>query len=381
MKKALSVILALALIFSISSVAFSAESGDTIIRVDSDGNETAYEYGGEFVLGSNVVNYNGNKYWIFTPDKSGVYAFENDNTIFTSVNVTYGKIGEESAKSALTDNYELYYFEADEPQYIVSIPFATADSISNSSCELRISYFGEVKDLIYDENRILIMNEDVAVFEDRYYIFSFDDSAFKLTFTETDKEEKLMLVTVKDPLKSGENTVEIDILGKLFTVNLKVKSIENYISGFELPGYYRFSGYTLYNGDIIERLPGYLIVKYTDGSSEKVAVKKGLFSSNVMLDIPEIGQKNARFHYVEGNLMLDILNHDFDLGVKTRKADVLMNTAELLENISSGIADPLFLAMLYSASGEKDFFTALTEEILSAKEYIAQEIRMYKEAL
>ena len=68
-------------------------------------------------------------------------------------------------------------------------------------------------------------------------------------------------------------------------------------------------------------------------------------------------------------------------GVKTRKADVLMNTAKLLENISSGIADSLILAMLYSASGVKDFFTALAEEIQNAKEYIAEEIRMYKEVL
>ncbi|MBR5113606.1 MAG: hypothetical protein IK097_09325 [Clostridia bacterium] len=373
MKKALSVILAIALILSIPSVAFSAESGDTITRVDSDGNETTYEYGGELVIGSNEIKLTKNKYWVFTPDKSGVYAIKNDSTIFLSANVTDGIIGE-FAGFTITDNYELYNFEADEPQYFLPL-FASEDT---ESCKLTIEYFGEVKDLIYDESRILLFDEDVFSFEERSYIGDY----FSLTFTESGKEEKLNLVAVKEPLKSGENAIEIDVLGKVFTVNLKVKSIEDYIAGFELPGYYNFAGYMLYNGTIIEQTPSYLIVNYTDGSSEKVAAKRTLLGEKVAtLHIPEIGERNAFLHYVEDNLMLELMGHNYELGVKTRKADALMNTVILIRNISIAIPSSVSLAMLFSVAAAKDFFTTLTKEIQNAREYIAEEIRMYKEAL
>ena len=359
MKKALSVILALTLILSISSVAFSAESGDTIIRVDSDGNEITYEYGGELDLGSNEITFptDNKRYFIFTPDRDGIYAL----TEFADYVWFY-----ESSSLA-------YRFTAGERQFICFDTY-------NPDCSLKIEYLGEIENVELEEkDKLYLLGEDIYSYEDGSYLLML---WFELTFSESDKKYSTLELKSFSAIESGSTTVAVDCFGKEFNLNIRLMCVEDYLAYVSLPDNYKPFFYQTYDGRVIGNYPNYITAHYTDGTEEQLkldSIQEVRLNSFEQFGLPEIGG------WVEfdesGHLWLTIADTQCDLHVDAKQAGWLINTAYLLSRIRLNIVFSLLkLPMMYIFT-QTDPISYLSSSFIDLKDSIAEEIRMYKESL
>lgn len=376
MKKALSVILALALIFSIPSVAFSAESGDTIIRVDSDGYETAYEYGGELVLGSNEITFptDNKRYFIFTPDRDGIYALTTGHSFFDVAkdceNNTFSEFADyvwfyESSSLA-------YRFTAGERQFICFDTY-------NLDCSLKIEYLGEIENVELEEkDKLYLLGEDIYSYEDGSYLLML---WFELTFSESDKKFSTLELKSFSAIESGATTVAVDCFGKEFNLNIRLMCVEDYLAYVSLPDNYKPFFYQTYGGRVIGNYPNYITAHYTDGTEEQLkldSIQEVRLNSFEQFGLPEI---DGWVEFDEsGHLWLTIADTQYDLHVDAKQAGWLINTAYLLSRIRLNIVFSLFELPMYIFT-QTDPISYLSSSFIDLKDSIAEEIRMYKESL
>ena len=369
MKKILSILIALIFALSCFSCAFAANEGEIIVT-DYEGETETYKYAGTLKEGSNDVDIlKPDKYKVFMPDKSGVYSFGGEAMSFIPESVSGNKAsGCKQTPYAYEKSY--YHFEAGEPQYIF---FYGAEESNANTADCVIEYLGEPKKLICKNDSVSLLG--INIYYDKEYDIYYIEYDFELTFTESDEKANLFLAETKTPVKSGDNSVEIEMLGNTFSINLNVRSIEEYIKGFELPENYTNTGYLLYNGNVIAKYPKYVTVLYTDGSSEQLPVR---YDGIIEINIPGLRVLYPGITYDEGHMTVHIAEKDYYLGADAKKAGIFLNTIELLSSIKNDIfATISFAAMLLVVNDYESAFN----EIQAMKKLINEDISMYKVAV
>lgn len=331
--------------------------------------DNKYTCAGNLQLGNNELTISGkNIYYTFEPEKDGVYSLSAGlvNTYKNTDDITSNEplfsLFAWSAEDETSEFKNLYYFKSAETVFI------TYDYHGDNSPSLIIEYLGENEDVKNDSDSLKIMGSDVCYDDesDKYLIVG----TFTMSFSGTAVKYESGEIYTDSEIVRGENTVEINLLGKSFYLNLNVYGIEDFVAGIRLPEEFRKKGTRTYDGEIIPAYPEYVIVEYTDGRT----VKSGDALHDYYIELPD-GQAIGGYLYYDENehLLFEIADKTYDFGPNCKKANFFQNVGCLINNLR-GIVVKSSAEIVFSVSVEsKNFFRALIDVIRRIPSAVSEE--------
>lgn len=367
MKNICAVMLALTLLAAIPFTAF-ADDGQTICYVDEFGEEVIYRYGGRLSTGENQISGSDSirSYYIFTPDRNGVYAFQ---PTYASLLLVDGEAVDlvTPVNSLESDALvSLHCLGGNQENYIV-IPANNGDPVT-------ITFLGDLVDFTVPDDEIFMINHNVHPADDEGYLI-YDD--FNLRFSETENNFTVSEIRTMSPVKPGENEIEVKLLGKSFLLSLTVRKMEEFVSGVSLPEDFRLRSTEIYNGEIRwTTMPAFVNVTYTNGKSEKVRLNK---YDEIIVTLPNSKPCYGFFLYgLDCHLKLSLADQEYDFGKNIEKATVLQNTVCLLDRLGSLGSDAMKAAFLIPfVRFDPELKQSLQDEIKALPSAITNEIRLY----
>lgn len=378
MKKILSILLALIFALLSFSCAFAANEGKIInVIYDEDTELTeAYHYGAELTLGENSIDVSPGEgiYFIFTPEKDGIYAFSSESGVFIPEKIK-GDRAYGADSGVYLDETQGFRFKAGEKQNIF---YYISDETPTKKNNIKITYLGEVKAVeLKEKNKDLLVGDSICRTgnPDEYRMFA----EFYISFTESPAKYIAYEISTFSPLKRGKNSIDVELLGKTFSIEINLKFIDDYISEVSLPENYINMCRITYTGEVTGPRPAYVVIHYTDGKTEKAAVEE--------LDYCELTHMNDfGFKAITGwinfdencRMLFTVCEKDYDLKSEAKKAGSVQNFLHLLRRFGLNMMGDILLMPYYLFSDEETGFFAAVKELYSfIKEDIRYEIEMY----
>lgn len=367
MKRLLSYLLVLTFTFSCTIPCFA-----TTKKVIFDDDE--YIYNGDFIIGKNKVNVKDeiHNYYLFTPDKDGLYGFFGENIGFISI-VEKANNKEYMLKECFTLNEGCVVRLKTNEQCVITIgPYIEEEM----SLEINICYLGEIEsiNLVDGQNAVLNHNVENIYYEDEYYNPIFLNCRAK--FTEVSEEFLSDYLITTTPITYGEITVDIDCCGKSVPLKLDIKSIDNFIKSVLAAPNYNANGPVTYDNKYHGDYPEYVIINYNNGSSEKVYFDE--FQGNT-LNVPGLSDEVYAYLYFDNcQLILRVADKEYYLGIKAKNADIITNSLYLGYRIGLLLSSTLLLQ--YYIITEENLFLALKAYYSDKYNSVIREISAYRNA-
>lgn len=365
MKRIISALLCVALVFSFAVPCFAASQ-----KIIISGYE--YTYAGVFALGENTAKLkeNENNYYLFTPDKDGLYGFLNGKNItYTSVIEKLPGDNEYTLKPCfnLDDGYVVRLKENEQCAVIAETFGETEINVG-----INIVYLGEIESISLTDNQTPVLGYNISnsCAGDNYIELN-----GTVMFTCSDKKYTSEYFKTATTFTLGENTAVIDCCGTSISLDLYVRSIDDFIEAVTAPEDYKAQGFITYDDTYHGSFPEYINIKYKNGKSEKVDLDNYQIGT---MNIPELGEANVWLYFDNGQLISSIANKEYSLGIKAKNANKLVNTLYLGYRIGSLLSSPLLLQ--YYILTENNIISALKACFADELNFILGEIETYKNA-